>query len=69
VLVSRSFLFLDEGVRDLFASVYGRDDDQESAARDNEAELAIADVAVVVYTKLVRSICGRCSDAYQSGLL
>jgi hypothetical protein len=45
---SPSFFFLHEWVRDLFASVDGGDDYEESAACDNEAELAIANVAFVI---------------------
>jgi hypothetical protein len=43
-----SLLFLYERVGNLFASVDGRDDDEEGAARDDEAELAVSDVAFVV---------------------
>ena len=46
--VTTSFFFLDEGVRNFFAAVNGRDDDEEGAAGDDEAEFAVADVAVVV---------------------
>ena len=50
MLVSCSFFFLYEWVRNLFASVDGRDDNQKGAACDDETELAIPDVAVLVYT-------------------
>jgi hypothetical protein len=50
LLLSCSFFFLYEWVRNLFASVDGRDDNQKGAACDDEAELAIPDVAVLVYT-------------------
>jgi hypothetical protein len=43
-----SLLLLYEGVRDLFAAVDGRDDDEEGAACDYETEFAVADVAVLI---------------------
>lgn len=46
--VTASLFFLDEGIRDFFAAVDGRDDDEEGAAGDDEAQLAVADVAFVV---------------------
>jgi hypothetical protein len=46
---SPSLFFLHERVRDLFASIDGRDDYEESATCDNEAELAIPNVTFVVY--------------------
>jgi hypothetical protein len=68
LLVFCSFLFLYERVRDFFASVDGRDDDQKSAARDDEAQLAIADVTVVVWITSERPMRRWCSDTYQSRL-
>ena len=43
-----SFLLLNERVGDLFAAVDGRDDDEEGATSDNEAELAVPYVAFIV---------------------
>ena len=44
-----SFLFLlCEGIGDFFAAVDGRDNDEEGATSNNEAELAVPDVAFVV---------------------
>jgi hypothetical protein len=43
-----SFLFLHEGIGDFFAAVDGRDNDEEGATSNNEAELAVPDVAFVV---------------------
>lgn len=43
-----SLFFLYERVCDLFAAVHGRDNDEEGAAGDNEAEFAVADVAFVI---------------------
>jgi hypothetical protein len=43
-----SLFFLYERICDFFAAVDGRDDNEEGAAGDNEAEFAIADVAFIV---------------------
>jgi hypothetical protein len=43
-----SLFFLYKRVCDLFATVYGRDDDEEGTTGDDEAEFAVADVAFVV---------------------
>jgi hypothetical protein len=51
-----SFLFLHEGIGDFFAAVDGRDNDEEGATSNNEAEPAVPDVAFVVYEKLSRGV-------------
>jgi hypothetical protein len=45
----RSFIFsLHEWIGDLFASVNGTDEDEESAARDDEAEGASGEVVFFI---------------------
>lgn len=44
-----SLLLLHKGVGDLFASVDGRDDYEECAARDDETKFAVSDVAVLIW--------------------
>lgn len=47
-----SFFFLYERVGDLFTAVHRRDDDEEGATRDDQAELAVPYVAFVVYHRI-----------------
>jgi hypothetical protein len=47
-----SLLFLQERVRDFFAAVDGRYDDEKGAAGDDEAELSVGDIAFFVYSVL-----------------
>jgi hypothetical protein len=49
-----SFLFLHEGIGDFFAAVDGRDNDEEGATSNDEAELAVTDVTFVVCKTLSR---------------
>ena len=58
-----SFLFLHEGIGDFFAAVDGRDNDEEGATSNDQAELAVPDVAFVVcetLSRVVRSVVTVC---------
>jgi hypothetical protein len=49
-MVNPSLVFMHEGIRNLFTSIDGGDDDEQGSACDYEAELAIAYVALVVWS-------------------
>jgi hypothetical protein len=49
---SSSLLFLYEGIRNLFAAVDWGNNNKEGAARDDEAEFAVTNVAFVVWGRV-----------------
>lgn len=69
VIDPKSFFLLHEGIGDFLAAVEGRDDDEKGAASDDEAKLAVADVAFFVCAGLEERMRRTLKDRTSGGFL